>query len=164
MLYLIVALIAAFAVVSDQVTKFLVVKFLSPEGTSIDVIPGVYRFTYVRNGNGMMGLFNENRWVFVVLSLLVVAAIAVYFWKARPKNRLLCVSLGMILGGGLGNMIDRIFRGFVVDFFDFRLIHFAIFNVADCFVVCGAVLLAWYLIFVEGDAESAHKNAKPDGD
>ena len=151
MLYLIVALIAAFAVVSDQVTKFLVVKFLSPEGTSVDVIPGVYRFTYVRNGNGMMGLFNENRWVFVVLSLVVVAAIVVYFWKARPKNRLLCVSLGMILGGGLGNMIDRIFHadGRVVDFIDFYAfpkVWKYIYNVADIFVTIGTALLMIFLI------------------
>ncbi len=151
MLYLIVALIAVFAVVSDQVTKFLVVKFLSPEGTSIDVIPGVYRFTYVRNGNGMMGLFNENRWVFVVLSLLVVAAIVVYFWKARPRNRLLCVSLGMILGGGLGNMIDRIFHadGRVVDFIDFCAfpkVWKYIYNVADIFVTIGTALLMIFLI------------------
>lgn len=151
MLYLIVALIVVFAVVSDQVTKFLVVKFLSPEGTSVDVIPGVYRFTYVRNGNGMMGLFNENRWVFVVLSLVVVAAIAVFFWKARPKNRLLCVSLGMILGGGLGNMIDRIFHadGRVVDFIDFYAfpkVWKYIYNVADIFVTIGTALLMIYLI------------------
>lgn len=151
MLYLIVALIVAFAVVSDQVTKFLVVKFLSPEGTSVDVIPGVYRFTYVRNGNGMMGLFNENRWVFVVLSLVVVAAIVVYFWKARPKNRLLCVSLGMILGGGLGNMIDRIFHadGRVVDFIDFYAfpkVWKYIYNVADIFVTIGTALLMIFLI------------------
>lgn len=171
MLYLIVALIAVFAVVSDQITKFLVVTYLSPEGTSIDVIPGVYRFTYVRNGNGMMGLFDEHRWVFVILSFIVVGAIIVYYWKARPKNKLLCVSLGMILGGGLGNMIDRVFHadGKVVDFIDFCAfpkVWKYIFNVADIFVTVGTCLLLIYLIcdtVKEYKHEKARKAAEAGG-
>lgn len=162
MLYLVVALIAVGALTVDQITKYLVVTFLSPEGSSVGVIPGAFNFTYVRNGNGMMGLFRENRWVFVLLSLVVVGAIVFYFWKFRPKNRLLCISLGMVLGGGLGNMVDRVFHadGKVIDFIDFCAfpnVWKYIYNVADIFVTVGAAFLLLYLIF---DTVKEYKNAK----
>lgn len=165
MLYLVVGLIVLFAVASDQITKFLVVTCLSPEGTSVDVIPGIYRFTYVRNGNGMMGLFSENRWMFVILSLILLVGICIYFWKARPKNRLLCVSLGMIVGGGLGNFIDRVVQtdGKVIDFIDFYAfpkVWNYIYNVADIFVTVGGCLLVLYLILDTAKAFREEKAKK----
>ena len=131
---------------------------------TIPLIENVFHLTYCENRGAAFGILQNRFGLFFCITAVVLVAVTVYMIKKRPQNLCLNLSVTLLVGGALGNFIDRIFRGFVVDFFDFRLIHFAIFNVADCFVVCGAVLLAWYLIFVEGDAESAHKNAKPDGD
>ena len=74
--------------------------------------------------------------------------------KKRPKSRFMTISLSLLVGGALGNFIDRLCRGFVIDFLDFRLIHFPIFNAADCFVVCGAILLAIYILFLDKEPEA----------
>ena len=147
----------------DQLSKLAVLKFVRPVET-IPLIENVFHLTYCENRGAAFGILQNRFGLFFCITAVVLVAVTVYMIKKRPQNLCLNLSVTLLVGGALGNFIDRIFRGFVVDFFDFRLIHFAIFNVADCFVVCGAVLLAWYLIFVEGDAESAHKNAKPDGD
>ena len=80
----------------------------------------------------------------------MIVGIVFFLVKKRPKNLCLNISLVLLSGGALGNFADRLFRGYVVDFLDFRLIHFPVFNLADCFVVCGAFLLAFYVIFLEG--------------
>ena len=82
--------------------------------------------------------------------------------KKKPQNKLLVISLTMLTGGALGNFIDRIFRGYVVDFLDFCLINFPIFNVADCFVVIGAILIAIYILFFSPDFPSDKKKKEDD--
>lgn len=159
-LYCIGVIVLAFI---DQLSKLAVLKFVRPVET-IPLIENVFHLTYCENRGAAFGILQNRFGLFFCITAVVLVAVTVYMIKKRPQNLCLNLSVTLLVGGALGNFIDRIFRGFVVDFFDFRLIHFAIFNVADCFVVCGAVLLAWYLIFVEGDAESAHKNAKPDGE
>lgn len=68
----------------------------------------------------------------------------------KKESKVLLIALAMVIGGAIGNMYDRIVLGYVVDYFDFRVINFAVFNVADVFVVCGSILLGIYLIFIEG--------------
>ena len=90
-------------------------------------------------------MFANHRWVFMVFSVLAIAAIAFYLIRRDPPV-LLCLSLSLILSGGIGNMIDRTFRGVGVDFIEFYLFEFPVFNVADCLVVIGAGLLIVWLI------------------
>lgn len=141
--------IAAAAVFLDQITKFLVVQNIS-EGASVEGIRGVFRLTYIENKGAAFGILSEHRWVFMILSVIAIAAILFYLWREKPESILARLALGMILGGGIGNMIDRVLRGAVIDFVDVELIRFPyIFNVADAFVCVGCVLLILYLILSE---------------
>ncbi len=136
----------------DQLTKLAVLRYVRPVET-IPLIQNVFHLTYCENRGAAFGILQNQLGLFFAITVLVLAAVTIYMAVKRPKNRCLNVSVTMLVGGALGNLIDRVFRGFVVDFFDFRLIHFAIFNVADCFVVCGAILLAWYLVFMADKPE-----------
>lgn len=150
--------------VLDQVTKIFAVNFLAG-GESVNVIEGVFRFTYVENRGAAFGSFSDNRWVFMVISSVAIIALIVYLWKFRPDSILACSALSMIIGGGIGNMIDRIFLGYVVDFLDFCAfpnLWMWVFNVADAFVCVGAGMLVLYLVLEmikEAKAEKAKKLA-----
>ena len=129
----------------DQLTKLLAVKYLMPVH-SVRLIPGVLNLTYVENPGAAFGMLQNNRWVFLIISTIGILAVLFYLLIKRPTSKLLCLSLSFIVGGGIGNMIDRVLLGYVVDFFDFCLINFAIFNVADSFVCVGAGILALWVI------------------
>lgn len=169
---------------ADQLTKYLVVANMEL-GDSIKIIPGVFNFTYVQNTGAAFGSMSEHRWIFMILSTVAIVAIIVYiFWK-KPQSKLLLSSLSLITGGGVGNMIDRIFRvgydvsgeayHYVVDFLDFCAfpsIWMWIFNVADVCVCVGAGLLALWLILdmvreykaeKASEAESVTVSSTPDG-
>ena len=137
--------LAGIVVVLDQVTKLLVVGHIA-EYASAPGIPLLFRLTYVKNTGAAFGMLQDHRWVFLVFSVVAIAAILLYLWKTKPRSLLTRLALGMILGGGVGNMIDRIRLGYVVDFIDLSFMKFAIFNVADSFVTVGCVLLFLYLI------------------
>ena len=140
------------SVAADQVTKILAVNLLKPAGT-FPIMEGALHLTYSENTGAAFGMLKDARWVFMVFSSVAIIAILAYFFIARPKSRTVIISLGMILGGGIGNMIDRVFQGYVVDFIDFRIINFAIFNVADsCITVGAAILILSFLINEIGQA------------
>ena len=148
----------------DQISKYLVVIYMEL-GESVDVIPGVFRFTYIHNKGAAFGSMTENRWLFMILSTVAIIAIIVYiFWK-KPQNKLMLTSLILIVGGGIGNMIDRIRLGYVIDFLDFCAfpkLWMWVFNVADAFVVVGSGMMMLWLILdmiKESKAEKAKKLA-----
>lgn len=124
----------------DQVSKMLVLSHLAKRG-SVELIPNVLHFTYVENRGMAFGLLADHRWVFMVLSVVGIGVIAAYLYFFA-KTRLSRISLGLIIAGGIGNMIDRISLGFVVDFIDFCAFDFWVwvFNVADAAVCVGAAL------------------------
>lgn len=129
----------------DQLTKFLAVRYLAP----VDTVPlwkNVLHLTYVENTGAAFGMMKDARWVFLVLSTVAIIGIAVYLFFGYARGTLATVAFSMIVSGGIGNMIDRIALGYVIDFIDFRLIHFAVFNGADSFVCVGAGLLVLSLI------------------
>ena len=136
------------SVIADQVTKYLIVSNMELY-ESIDLIPGVLRFTYIHNDGAAFGSLDNARWLFMILSTVAIVAILGYlFWK-KPQDKLLLSSLILITGGGIGNMIDRIRLGYVIDFIDFCAfpkIWMWVFNVADCCVCIGAGLLALWMI------------------
>lgn len=136
----------------DQLAKLAVLRFVRP----VDTIPlweGVFHLTYCENRGAAFGILQNRFWLFYIITALVVISVTLFMIKKRPRSLSLSLSLTLLVGGALGNVLDRLFRGFVVDFFDFRLIHFPIFNPADCFVVCGTALLAFYVIYLEGKSE-----------
>ena len=149
--------IIAVSVFLDQITKYLTIFYLKPIDT-FPIIRDVLHLTYVENTGAAFGMMKDSRWVFMLMSTVAIVGILVYmFWK-RPSDKLMCVSLSFIVGGGIGNMIDRTLLGYVVDMIDFRLINFAVFNVADSFVCVGAGLMILHLILEmvrESKAEKA---------
>ena len=157
------ALIAV-TVFLDQITKYLTILYLKP----IDTQPlweGVLHLTYVENTGAAFGMMKDSRWIFMVTSTVAIVGILVYmvyrtYIKKNPLPWMEALSLSLIVGGGIGNMIDRTVLGYVVDMIDFRLINFAVFNVADSFVCVGAGLMVLYLIremVKETKAEKAKK-------
>lgn len=134
-------IIAVAVLVLDQLTKIWVVSGMDVS-QSIPVIRNVLHMTYVQNRGMAFGLFENNRMLFMIPTVILIGAVILAIVKLGRKNKLLDTSLGLILGGGVGNMIDRIARGFVVDFVDFCAFDFWqwVFNVADAAVVVGTVL------------------------
>ena len=146
-----------FGVFLDQISKYLVVIYMEL-GESVDIIPGVFRFTYIQNRGAAFGSMSDNRWLFMVLSSIAIIAIIVFiFWK-KPQSKLMLASLIMICSGGIGNMIDRIRLGYVIDFLDFCAfpkLWMWVFNVADSFVVVGAgLLMLWMILDIVKDAKA----------
>lgn len=145
----------------DQITKYLAVIFLKG-GDSFPFIKGVFHFTYVENRGAAFGILKDQRWVFMVISSLAIVALSIYFYKHRMESKLQNTAITMMIAGGIGNMIDRVALGYVVDFLDFTLIKFAVFNVADSFVCVGVGLFVLYLILTmvkDEKATRAEKNA-----
>ena len=125
----------------DQLTKYLAVEYLRPIG-SFPLWKDVLHLTYAENRGAAFGMLADNRWVFMWVSTIALSVLLVYFYFfAKRYTYLGSVALGMIVSGGIGNMIDRIALGYVIDFIDFTLINFAIFNFADSIVCVGAGLL-----------------------
>ena len=141
---MVIAVIAAVILV-DQISKILVLAYLYEE--QIDLIEGVLRFTYVENRGMAFGLLADHRWIFLICSVVGIGLIAFYLFRYVHRN-LSRVSLALIIGGGIGNMIDRLRLGFVVDFIDFCAFDFWVwvFNVADAAVCVGAALFVLDLL------------------
>ena len=130
----------------DQISKLLVLEHLYED--QLQLIPNIFHFTYVENRGMAFGLLSDHRWVFMLFSVLGIAAVAAYMYFF-VKSRLGRVSLSLIIGGGIGNMIDRVRLGFVVDFIDFCAFPSLwswVFNIADAAVCVGAALFVLDLI------------------
>lgn len=129
-----IALIVAF----DQLTKRLAYQYLHGGG-SADFIPGVVQFRYAENTGMAFSLFSGARWLLVGLTFLLCAGVLFYMFSNRCKSLWLYWSLGVVAAGGIGNLIDRVLYGYVIDFIEPIFMDFAVFNIADCAVTCGAV-------------------------
>ena len=135
------------AIAADRVSKVICRQYLRPLG-SIPVIKGVFHLTYVENTGAAFGMLQGNTWFLILTSVLVSAVVAYLIWKVKPENRYVKLSLALILGGALGNLVDRVLLGYVVDFLDFRI--WPVFNIADSCVVVGAIL-SGYFVVVKGE-------------
>jgi signal peptidase II len=134
-------------VAADQVTKLLVLQNIPLYG-SVDAIPGLFHFTYVQNTGAAFSSFQGMRWLFVALFVILTAALIFeYFKKPMPFNKFERFCIAAVYAGGLGNIIDRVRLGYVVDMIEVDFVRFAVFNVADIFVTCGCIALAVSLIF-----------------
>ena len=129
----------------DQLTKFLASKNLELNNP-LPIIKGVFNLTLVYNRGAAFGIFKNQFYLFILSS--IAAVILIYsVLKKNKRNNLYTFSLSLILGGALGNLIDRIFLGYVVDFLDFRI--WPVFNFADSAITLGALLLGWQIFITE---------------
>lgn len=140
-------IIAVCLVVLDQISKLLAVNYLKPIET-LGIVDGFLSLTYVENRGAAFGILQNSRWVFITFTFIAIIGIIFYKIYYKPKDKLLNISLCLLISGAVGNLIDRVFNGFVVDMIEVTFINYPVFNVADCFVVIGAVLLAIYILFI----------------
>ncbi len=133
----------------DQLTKYIALMQLKPVG-SVTVVDGLLQLTFVENRGVAFGMLSGKKWFILLLTTAIVAVMVYYFVKLPKTKEYQYVRMAMvpILAGALGNMADRLFRGYVVDFFEFGFMEFPVFNVADIYVVCGVIVLAMLVLFV----------------
>ncbi len=143
----------------DMLTKRLAVFFLEGGG-SVPILQGILHFTYVENTGVAFGMLQDRRIIFITVSLAVLVVLGLYFYKTKRRDRFLKFGTALVFSGAVGNLIERVFNGYVVDFIDFRLINFPVFNVADIAVCVGAVLLLLHFLFDMSDEEK--KSADPE--
>ena len=135
----IIYLIAGIGIIVDQITKLLASIYLD----NIDIIPGFFSLTYVENKGAAWGILNNSTIVLVGISVIVLLLISKYISSTIEFTKLSVVSYGLLIGGIFGNLIDRIFRGFVIDFLNFNILgyNFPVFNIADTMIVIGVILM-----------------------
>ncbi len=152
-LYAVLTAYACLIVAADQFTKYLTVTHIAKEGMVVPFWKGVVHFTRYHNTGMSFSMLEGARWFFVVLTL---AAFILMFLAVKKKwisHPIGLWALASIFGGAVGNFIDRLRLGYVVDMIEVEFVDFAIFNVADCFVVCGAVLLVICTLFFDKSGE-----------
>lgn len=131
-------------VLLDQVSKVFMQNFLE-YGNSVAILDRVFHLTYVENSGAAFGLF-ENMQVFFIIVAVIVTVVGLVYIHKSETSKLAKISICLIIAGAIGNLIDRVKMGYVVDFFDFRFIWNYVFNIADVFVVIGTLLLCIYLL------------------
>lgn len=149
-------------VVLDQITKFLVVQAL-PLGEQIPVIQGFFNIVFIYNRGAAFGLLAnlspEFAWIFFIITTSLVLGVVAYLWWRLPSDQTLAaVGFSLIFAGALGNLIDRIRLGQVIDFLDFYVgrYHWPAFNVADSLVCVGAGFLLWFIFREEKTQDVSH--------
>lgn len=152
-----VILIAAI-LVGDQVAKYFTAANLAV-GQSVTFIPGFMDFTYVQNTGAAFSMFSNATWLLALLSgiMAVVVIYLLFKFKKRLSSKLFNIAMAFIAAGAIGNLIDRVAHGFVIDMMEFTFVNFAVFNVADCFVTFGAIMLAVYILWFWDKHKKAEK-------
>ncbi|MBR5367065.1 MAG: signal peptidase II [Clostridia bacterium] len=159
---LITILVILLSIAADQVSKHFLAAFLTGlETRSYPLIPDFLHLTYVENRGAAFGMLAEHRWVFMVFSVVGIAAILLLLIKEKPTNRWVQVAAGLVVGGGIANMIDRVRLGYVVDFIDCRFVDFYVFNVADSCVTVGCAI---YFVVVLVEEIRAYRKKKAAGE
>lgn len=138
-------IVGALLVIADQVIKMLVSAHLKPVGT-VEVIDNIFSLTYVENRGVAFGMFKDMQWIFILITSVFIIAIIVYMFKTKPKGKLFYVCAGLIIGGGVGNLIDRIFYGYVIDYLSLSFFS-PVCNFADYCITIGTVMLVIYILF-----------------
>jgi signal peptidase II len=148
MQFLFFSIFAALIVIADQVTKYLTVTLIPLFGR-VDFIPGLLSFTYVQNTGAAWSMFEGMQWMFALIFLVLTAAVLYeYFKSPLPFSTFERWCIAAIYGGGLGNMIDRVRLGYVIDMIKTDFMVFPVFNVADCFITCGCFAMIFSLLFI----------------
>jgi len=152
MFQIITTIIAAVLIAIDQMVKNWAEEVLS--GGEIAVIENVLYFKYTENTGVAFSMFSGNRWILVGITSIMLIVVLALFLSGRVTSKLELFSLSLMIAGGIGNLIDRISLGYVVDFIDVRIINFAIFNIADMCITIGAILLCLSVFLSEKSAKA----------
>jgi signal peptidase II len=146
-------------IIIDQATKLIAVQYLKPIGY-FPLWKDVLHLTYVENTGASFGMMKNNRMVLMIITIAAIVSMIIFavynILKLKNRHLLFVISVGMIIGGGIGNLINRVYSGYVVDFIDFTLINFAVFNGADSFVCIGVFLFLIYVIKFEFKKEAVN--------
>lgn len=150
---------------ADQLIKWWAVTELQPVGTKPFLHIGdlkILDLTYLENDGAVFSSFSGMRWFLVAVTAVMILACTYWLFRNRRHSKFLTLCLTLIIAGGIGNLIDRLFRsGRVVDYLNVKLFHFAVFNFADCCVVIGVILFACYLFFLEPRQAKGKNEAQP---
>lgn len=148
-------IVGAVLVIIDQIIKYFVSAYLQPVG-SVSVIDNIFSLTYVENKGVAFGMFSDMRWIFVALTSILLVIIIFYMFKKRPKGKFFYVCAALIIGGGIGNLIDRIFYGYVIDYLSLSFFP-PVCNFADYCITAGTIMLVIYLLFFSDILDSSKK-------
>ena len=146
-------LIAGGIIALDQIAKILVTALL--DSTScVHIIPYLFDFVYVKNTGAAFSMLSDSTGLLAVISVVFCIGVLWYWKKTNPQHTLMKLSLTLLFAGAFGNAIDRVFRGFVVDFISTAFMEFPVFNVADISIVFGAIVLVIYIMFFDKEEEN----------
>ncbi|HJF84711.1 signal peptidase II [Megamonas hypermegale] len=137
-------LLVLFIILLDQIIKYFVSTnmFL---GQSIPVLPQIFHLTYIQNPGAAFGILENQRYLFILIAAVLIVAVIYFYKKIIQLSKLFQVGIALLFGGAIGNMIDRIFIGRVIDYMDFRI--WPVFNLADIAIVSGCAIIAFNLLF-----------------
>jgi signal peptidase II len=142
------ALLVPAVIAADQAMKWYTIQFVMSLASGYkELLPGVVRLVYVENRGAAFGMLQQARWFFILGTLAAIVFAVFAFWKRWIRGEFGQWAVMLVLSGALGNLIDRVRQGYVVDMFELEFIRFAIFNVADIFISAGGVLTCVYLVF-----------------
>ncbi|WP_209345810.1 signal peptidase II [Flavonifractor sp. AGMB03687] len=147
-------LLAAALVVVDQLVKFLV-RANIPLGEGVPFIPHILQLTYYQNTGAAFSIFEQHTWILTLISTAASVLLIVLLAKRTFNHPFAMVSLGLVLAGAVGNLIDRLFLGYVTDMFQTLFMNFPIFNVADICIVCGGIAFCVYFLLFCKEEEKA---------
>lgn len=153
MIYTIAIIAVILGVALDQFTKYLAITYI--QGNTITLIEGVFQFRYLENRGAAFGMLTNQQWFFLIITLLTLCIVTFVYVKL-PRNKHftpLRICMITLVAGAIGNMIDRIRYGYVVDFLYFQLIDFPIFNVADIFATLSTITLIALFVFYYSDED-----------
>lgn len=151
-------ILAAVLAMIDQIIKYFVTIYLQPVGT-VSVIDNLFKLTYVENRGVAFGMFSDMRWIFVAFTLILIIAIIIIMFTKRPKGTFLYICFALIIGGGIGNLIERIFYGYVIDYLSISFFP-PVCNFADYCITAGTVMLVIYVLFFSELLNSNSKKVK----
>lgn len=149
-------LLGILLVAADQITKYWAKNALA-NGATVDFIPHVMDFVYVENRGAAFGILQDTRWLLIGMTIVVLGVILVFTWKSKKRHPVFLLSVALIFAGGIGNLIDRLFFGYVTDFLHLLFMEFPCFNLADVCVCVGGALIVIYLLFLDKPAQAEKK-------
>ena len=147
------SLFACLIIIFDQLTKFFVVQNITLNSEVVSVVPKIFSFVHVHNPGAAFSILQGKIEFLSCISLAFCVGVIWYMIIKKPKNKVLRISTMLLFAGAIGNVIDRIFRGYVVDFIKVLFINFPVFNLADIAITCGAALLIIYILFLDNKKE-----------
>lgn len=152
-------IIIAFLTLIDQLLKFLCEKRLMPVGR-IDLIPGIIELKYLENTGAAFGAMSGKTLFLSAFTVVILTVCFIAMMSGKIKDKFVYFCGIMIVSGGLGNLIDRIFRRYVIDYINFLFVDFAVFNFADCLITAGCIMLVVYIIFKDIGKKKKDKNSE----